>query len=47
MDKINVEERVDRGVKYFMEGYNCSQSVALAFADIYDVPEELMARIAA
>ena len=47
MDKINVEERVDRGVKYFMQGYNCSQSVALAFADIYDVPEELMARIAA
>lgn len=41
------ERRVAKGVAYFKQGYNCSQSVALAFADWYDVPEGLMARISA
>lgn len=44
---INIEELVERGVAYFKQGYNCSQSVTLAFADIYDVPESLMARMSA
>jgi C_GCAxxG_C_C family probable redox protein len=41
------EQRVEKGREFFMRGYNCSQSVALAFADVYDVPEVLMARISA
>ncbi|MCF0182007.1 MAG: C_GCAxxG_C_C family protein [Muribaculaceae bacterium] len=41
------ERRVKTGVARFMEGYNCSQSVALAFADWYDVPAGLMARMSA
>lgn len=41
------ERRVAKGVAYFKQGYNCSQSVALAFADWYGVPEGLMARISA
>lgn len=41
------EQRVEKGREFFMRGYNCSQSVALAFADVYDVPEGLMARISA
>ncbi len=41
------EKRVAKGVAYFKEGYNCSQSVALTFADWYDIPEGLMARISA
>ena len=41
------ERRVAKGVAYFKQGYNCSQSVTLAFADWYNVPEGLMARISA
>ena len=41
------ELRVQRGIDYFKQGYNCSQSVALAFADRYNIPEPLMARMAA
>ncbi|MCR5395458.1 MAG: C-GCAxxG-C-C family protein [Bacteroidales bacterium] len=41
------EKRVQRGVAYFKQGYNCSQSVALTFADRYNIPEPLMARISA
>lgn len=45
--KQETENRVALGVGYFKQGYNCSQSVALAFADWYDVPSGLMARISA
>ena len=50
-DIINWEEeteaRVARGVAYFKEGYNCAQSVARAFADMYDVPEDLITLLSA
>ncbi|MDO4171488.1 MAG: C-GCAxxG-C-C family protein [Prevotellaceae bacterium] len=45
--KEETERRVAKGVEYFKQGYNCSQSVTLAFADWYGVPEGLMARISA
>ncbi|MBQ0073848.1 MAG: C_GCAxxG_C_C family protein [Prevotella sp.] len=45
--KEETELRVAKGVDFFKQGYNCSQSVTLAFADWYDVPEGLMARISA
>ncbi len=45
--KEETERRVAKGVEKFMQGYNCSQSVTLAFADWYNVPEGLMARMAA
>ena len=32
---INVEERVAKAVGFFKEGYNCSQSVVAAYADVY------------
>ena len=35
MEKLNVEEREKRGMENFLKGYNCSQSVVLAFADEY------------
>lgn len=41
------EERVERAKGYFMQGYNCSQSVTLAFADMYGIDTQLMARISA
>ncbi len=37
--------RADRAVAYFKEGYNCSQSVFLAFADKYGIEQELAARL--
>ena len=39
-EKINVEERVERAVAFFKEGYNCSQSVVAAYADIYGYTTE-------
>ncbi len=41
------ERRVAKGVALFKQGYNCSQSVTLTFADWYGVPEGLMARMSA
>ena len=44
---INAEERAARAKEYFNQGYNCAQSVALAFADITDLDEEMVAKITA
>lgn len=41
------EARVAKGVALFKQGYNCSQSVAMTFADWYDIPQGLMARLSA
>ena len=41
------EKRVALGVAFFKQGYNCSQSVTLAFTDLYGISEPLMARISA
>lgn len=41
------EQRVARAIDYFKQGYNCSQSVAMTFCDVYEIPEALMARISA
>lgn len=41
------EKRVALSREYFMQGYNCAQSVAMTFADVYDVPSTLMARMSA
>lgn len=47
MTSDETERRVQLGIDYFKQGYNCSQSVALAFADRYDIPVGLMARLSA
>lgn len=44
---INKEERVAKAVALFHEGYNCAQSVAGAFADLYGFTEEQAFRMAA
>lgn len=44
---IDVEERALRAKEYFRKGYNCAQSVALAFADITDLNENSVATITA
>lgn len=35
-----MEERIQKAVELFMKGYNCSQSVVAAFADLYGFSEE-------
>ncbi len=44
---IDLEERVDKAVTYFKSGYNCSQSVVAAFADMYGYTEDQALRMAA
>ena len=45
--KINAEERALLAKEYFNSGYNCAQSVALAYADITSLDKELVAKITA
>lgn len=45
--KVNIEERVQSARNYFLEGYNCSQAVLLAYHDITSLNKELAATIAA
>lgn len=42
---VNKDIFVARATDNFRKGYNCSQSVALAFAEYYNIPESLMARM--
>jgi len=42
-----MEERVEKAVALFKEGYNCAQSVVAAFADIYGFTEEQALRMSA
>lgn len=42
-----MENRVQKAVELFKNGYNCSQSVAAAFADLYGFTEEQTLRMSA
>jgi C_GCAxxG_C_C family probable redox protein len=42
-----IEERVQRAVDIFMQGYGCCQSVVAAFADLYGLDDTLAKKIAA
>lgn len=42
-----MEERIEKAVALFMEGYNCSQSVVAAFADLYGFDKETALRFSA
>lgn len=44
---IDVNQRVERARAFFLSGFNCSQSVFLAFADLYDIPQSQAARLSA
>lgn len=37
---MNNEERIERAKELFKSGFNCSQSVVAAFADLYGLTEE-------
>lgn len=43
----DLEKRVDKAVELFMQGYNCSQAVTAAFADLYGLDTEMALRVSA
>lgn len=45
--KVNPQERATRAKGLFLEGYNCAQSVFLAYADVVGMESELAATISA
>ena len=40
IDKNELNKRIERAEELFLQGYNCSQSVVVAFADLYGFTEE-------
>ena len=44
---INKEERIRRAEQLFVAGYNCSQSVVAAFADLFGFTEEQALKLSA
>ena len=44
---MELEERVNKAVELFKSGFNCSQSVVAAFADMYGYTEEQALRMSA
>ena len=45
--KVNPQERAEQAREYFTSGYNCAQSVFLAYQDITGIDEVLAATISA
>ena len=41
-----MDRRGEIARKYFLEGYNCTQSVVLAFQDVLDIEREALLRMA-
>ena len=42
-----MENRIQRAVELFMQGYGCCQSVVCAFADLYGLDEEMALKVCA
>lgn len=42
-----MEQRIEKALTYFKNGYNCSQSVVATYADIYGLDENTALRISA
>lgn len=42
---FDIEERVEKAKSLFKEGYNCCQSVALAYSDLWDLDFNLTASL--
>ena len=45
--KVNVDERSQRAKNLFLEGYNCAQSVFMAYRDLTPFDEKIAATVAA
>lgn len=44
---MEFESRREKAVQLFLQGYNCAQSVFVAHADLYGLPEDFACRISA
>ena len=44
---MELKDRIVKAVEYFKSGYNCSQSIVAAFADMYGFTEEQALRMSA
>ena len=47
MEKIDIDERAEKARQLFYDGYNCAQSVVLAYCDYFDIDPSLVASISA
>jgi len=47
MTEQEIEDRTTRAVDFFKEGYNCSQSVVMAYADYFPFEIETLKRLSA
>jgi C_GCAxxG_C_C family probable redox protein len=43
---MDIDERINRAVTLFEQGYNCSQAVFMAYADMYGIDTDTAARLA-
>lgn len=41
MKAFDVEDRVAQAIAYFQSGYNCAQSVFLAYSDLFEIDVEM------
>ncbi|MDD2525169.1 MAG: C-GCAxxG-C-C family protein [Bacteroidales bacterium] len=46
MDPNEIEQRIQKAITYFESGYNCSQSVFMAYSDLYGMDPDTAAQIA-
>ena len=46
MDPNEIEQRIQKAITYFESGYNCSQSVFMAYSDLYGMDPDTAAKIA-
>lgn len=42
----SIEERTQKAIDFFEQGYNCSQSVLMAYADLYGIDKETATKFA-
>ena len=45
--RVDINERVEAARNYFLAGYNCAHSIALAYHDVMGIDKELSATMAA
>ena len=46
MKNFDIKERAEKAKAYFQDGYNCSQSVFMAYADLFNLDVELASKFA-
>ena len=46
MNEDELEKRIKQAVTFFKEGYNCSQSVFMAYSDVYGIEPKMAAKLA-